>query len=157
MEIAAGYELCRSYMIKHGLTHWNIELSRSNKRLGYCNYTYRKIGLSISFIELNGKDEVLDVILHEIAHALVGPGHGHDSVWRRKCIEIGARPERCNSTAKVKAGIWQAQCGTCKHVFNKARHITSGRQWCGKCARQHGRSDNCLLTFKKEKIIEVTR
>jgi SWI/SNF-related matrix-associated actin-dependent regulator 1 of chromatin subfamily A len=30
-----------------------------------------------------------DTILHEIAHAIVGPHHGHDEVWRGKAVEIG--------------------------------------------------------------------
>ena len=34
-------------------------------------------------------DHIRDTILHEIAHALVGPCHGHDAVWRQKAREIG--------------------------------------------------------------------
>jgi predicted SprT family Zn-dependent metalloprotease len=157
MEIAAGYELCRSYMNSYGLGYWKIELDRSKRRLGRCNHTHKTISLSIPFIELNDKDEVLDVILHEIAHALAGPGHGHDSVWRQICIDIGARPQVYNITALVPAGVWQAQCGMCGNVFHKHRLVKNISRWCGRCGRQHGMIDACKLTFKKEKIIEVTR
>ena len=44
---------------------------------------------------LNSIEETKDVVLHEIAHALTGRGHGHDAVWKRMCIKVGARPERC--------------------------------------------------------------
>jgi predicted SprT family Zn-dependent metalloprotease len=48
--------------------------------------------------------EITDTLLHEIAHALVGPRHGHDLVWQAKCIEIGARPKRlAPPTAKSQA------------------------------------------------------
>lgn len=29
--------------------------------------------------------------LHELAHALVGPGHGHDKVWKEACLKLGLR------------------------------------------------------------------
>ena len=34
-------------------------------------------------------EEVKNTLLHEIAHALVGPGHRHNRVWRQKAREIG--------------------------------------------------------------------
>lgn len=33
------------------------------------------------------------VLLHEIAHALLGPDHGHDQVWKDKALQIGCRPD----------------------------------------------------------------
>ena len=35
------------------------------------------------------KDQINDTILHEIAHALVGPGNGHNLKWKKKAKEIG--------------------------------------------------------------------
>ena len=34
-------------------------------------------------------EQRLDVIAHEVAHASLPYGHKHDSVWRRKCLELG--------------------------------------------------------------------
>jgi len=45
--------------------------------------------LSFSFEE-RSDELVRDTLLHEIAHALVGTAHGHDEVWKAKCLEIGA-------------------------------------------------------------------
>ena len=72
-----------------------------------CRYGTRTIELSVFLVDRNGPEEVRDTILHEIAHALVGPGHGHDAVWKRQCIEIGARPVRCGD-ADMPDGKWQA-------------------------------------------------
>jgi hypothetical protein len=38
--------------------------------------------------------EVRFILSHEIAHALVGPGHDHDDVWRAKDLSIGGKGER---------------------------------------------------------------
>lgn len=42
------------------------------------------------FLDNNTEDEIMETLLHEIAHALT-PGHGHDRVWKAKCIEIGGK------------------------------------------------------------------
>lgn len=36
-------------------------------------------------------DDLLDTLLHEIAHALT-PGDGHGKLWQAKAMELGARP-----------------------------------------------------------------
>lgn len=46
----------------------------------------------------DGFSLIRDTILHEIAHALVGPNHCHDLVWKAKCLEIGATPRRCGAS-----------------------------------------------------------
>lgn len=38
--------------------------------------------------------DVLDVILHEIAHFVAGAEAGHGPAWKRACLRVGARPER---------------------------------------------------------------
>ena len=40
--------------------------------------------------------EIKNTILHEIAHALVGPKHGHNEIWKQKALEIGCDAERCH-------------------------------------------------------------
>ena len=39
------------------------------------------------------KEEIVDTILHEIAHAIVGSKHGHDAVWKAVARRIGL-PQR---------------------------------------------------------------
>jgi hypothetical protein len=40
---------------------------------------------------------VKNSILHELAHVLVGKGHGHDEIWFRKALDLGCKPQ-----AKIK-------------------------------------------------------
>src|SRR5688572_10705180 len=76
----------------HGVGDWTFRFNKRKTGMGLCVYTRRTIELSLYFVSRNLPEEILDTLLHEIAHALVGPDHGHDEVWKRKCIEIGARP-----------------------------------------------------------------
>ena len=69
--------------------------TRAVRRYGQCRYRKREIGVTKVLANLNTIEETKDVVLHEIAHALTGRGHGHDAVWKRMCIKVGARPERC--------------------------------------------------------------
>lgn len=57
-------------------------------------YRYSRIGgekrieLSGKLVDMNTEERVMRTIIHEVAHALT-EGHGHDAVWKRKCIELG--------------------------------------------------------------------
>jgi len=68
--------------------------TRAVRRYGQCRYHKKEIGITKKLANINTFEESQDVVLHEIAHALVGRGHGHNEVWRNKCIEIGAKPEQ---------------------------------------------------------------
>src|SRR5271165_928788 len=107
--------------------------------MGLCAYARRTIELSTYFVERNGQEEILDTVLHEIAHALVGPGHGHDAVWKRKCVEIGARPARCGN-AEMPEGRWRASCRNCGRHFNRHRRPKRLKGWyCPECGPERGR------------------
>jgi predicted SprT family Zn-dependent metalloprotease len=55
-----------------------------------------KITFSRQFIEKGSQKDLMDVILHEIAHALVPHKSAHNHVWAAKCREIGLKnPTPC--------------------------------------------------------------
>ncbi|ADJ55308.1 hypothetical protein RB16p004 [Escherichia phage RB16] len=83
----------KSIMAKHGLSHWSFKINGRFKRtLGCCSYSKREIQLRRKHVEEDTYDCILDTLMHEIAHALVGYGAGHGPVWQRKAIELGAKP-----------------------------------------------------------------
>ena len=144
MELGKARELGEKLMKEHGLDNWTFNLDNAKRRFGCCNYTFRRISLSKYLIELNDEARVKNTILHEIAHALVGHGHGHDSIWKRKALSIGCDGNRCyteKNTVIVK-GTLEAVCPKCSHVhrkFKKPKHQSS----CGKCSN----------TFDKERLL----
>ncbi len=121
-------------MDEHGLTDWEFGWDRAVRRAGAARHRLKQITLSAKLMKQFPASQARDTILHEIAHALVGPGHGHGPVWKAKAASIGARPQRCydSSIAKVP-GNW---VGTCPagHTVDRHRvpkHVLSS---CGRCA-----------------------
>jgi predicted SprT family Zn-dependent metalloprotease len=132
-------QLAQELLLRHGLADWTFAFNRRKRSLGFCRYATRTIELSIYLVEHNGADEILDTLLHEIAHALVGPGHGHGPAWKRKCREIGARPVRCGQ-ADMPAGRWRARCEGCGKRFHRYRKPKRMKGWfCLGCGPERGR------------------
>ena len=96
-ELLNQYGKIASKLIEdHGLTrgiyskwHWTFDWDSNTKRTGVCNHTERWIMATKKYVEKRGLDAFKNTILHEIAHALVGKGHKHDDIWKKKAIEIG--------------------------------------------------------------------
>ena len=132
-------KLAVELMARHGLHDWTFAFNHGRQMMGLCRYAKKRIELSAHMVERNGEDEVRDTILHEIAHALVGPSHGHDEVWKRKCIEIGAQPERCGA-ADMPKGRWQSCCAGCETVFHRHRRPARAEGWfCKSCGPVAGK------------------
>ena len=138
MEIRDAFNLTTKLMMQHDLLQsgWVFEFDNAKRRFGYCNYRTKTISLSRQLVLLNNEERVKNTILHEIAHALVGRGHGHNNVWKRKAIEIGCDGNRCYSSENttIVQGKYQATCPKCNHVHYKHRQ-SKNRQSCGKCSK----------------------
>lgn len=84
-------KFCRAELDKHGLKDWHIRLTMDFNVpfLGLCVYKDKTIILNAAHIDIHPYHEVENTIRHEVAHAIVGPGFGHGSVWEEKAREIG--------------------------------------------------------------------
>lgn len=152
MNLNQVISLGNQLMKQHGLTSlgWFFELDNAKRRFGVCKYRSRTIGISKYLAVLNDEAQVKDTILHEIAHALVGPGHGHDAVWKRKCIEIGAKPERCYSSTEVTTPKlrYYAICGGCGLEHQRAKRVNPIQRRACKCQTHLPWDKKVLLTYK---------
>ncbi|TIC84407.1 SprT-like domain-containing protein [Nocardioides sp. GY 10127] len=145
MDVGDAVALAEELVAQHGLTGWRVELDRAKRRAGITRFGSRVIGLSAPLTALASEDEVRDTILHEIAHALVGPHHGHDAVWRRTALSIGSSGRRCVDEGSPRPlEPWQ---GTCPAGHTVGRHRRPERvSTCSRCSP--GRFDlDHLLTW----------
>jgi hypothetical protein len=147
MEVTRALATGRRLLSEHGLDDWTIVADRAKTRAGVCRFGRRQIGISRPLTVLHSEDEVLDTILHEIAHALVGPQHGHDAVWRAKAKAIGCSGERCvPSDAPRVPGDW---LGRCPAGHEKSRHRAPTRLIsCGQCSRRFDPRHLFTWTYK---------
>ncbi len=151
MELEEAKELAFELMKEHGIHYgWRFDFDNAKKRFGACHFSYNCITLSKHLVQLNDYKIVRNIILHEIAHALVNPRYGHNWVWRQKALEIGCDGNRCYDSNKVKPVIGKlvAKCPNCKHIFYKHR-TPKGERACGKC--KHLPFEKRLLTFSINK------
>jgi predicted SprT family Zn-dependent metalloprotease len=138
--------LARSLMNEHGLGHWTFQFDRrARTRLGCCKHGIQTLSVSERLLSQVDEATLRNTMLHEIAHALVGPGHGHDAVWRHKARAIGCNGNRCYDSAKVDPyadAPWKAACG-CGKVYRRHR--------LNKQVRHYSRCSGCstALTWKR--------
>ncbi|MFM1796128.1 MAG: hypothetical protein RLZZ340_805, partial [Actinomycetota bacterium] len=76
------------------LENWKFEFDSAKRRAGLCNYTEQKIQLSKYHVDIHSVDENMQVVLHEVAHAMAGSEAGHSKVWLATAKRIGYRAEK---------------------------------------------------------------
>lgn len=124
--------LATDLMIEHGLGDWKVGLHKKRTTLADCSHYKRKIRFSEHFIVVATPEQFEGVTLHEIAHALVGQRHGHDSVFKRKCIEISPSSDYARPKVDVQIEKYKLDCDNCGHrgAANQVK-----KKYCGKCWR----------------------
>jgi predicted SprT family Zn-dependent metalloprotease len=126
-------ELAEKLMVQHGLAEWTLGFDGAKRRAGFCCEADSKISLSAPLMEIWDMPDVQETILHEIAHAKAGPGHGHDYTWQLTCIRVGANPERCYDSDE-RPGVRAKYTGTCAAGHLHYRERASKREHsCSKC------------------------
>ena len=123
-------ELAHNLLVEHGLQNWRFSYDNARRRAGLCNFSAKTISLSRHYAREATIEHITDTILHEIAHALVGPRHGHDAVWRRKARDIGCTAMRCHNLTFTKAR-WIMTCP--KGCFAVERHRRKSGLICRLC------------------------
>lgn len=139
MEVKEIEILARRLLAAHGLAErgWRFRFDRAKRRAGCCHYQKKRISLSRHFCTGAPGWEIFNTLLHEIAHALVGPKQNHDRIWRKKAQEIG-----CDG--KVTHGFTftqpRYQLGCSQGCWQVPRHRIN-RRWlrktrCGSCGAE---------------------
>jgi len=147
-----AFTLARKLIDDHGLPGWDFKLNKSKRQLGVCKEYLKRIELSEHYVQNNQPEMIVDTILHEIAHALVGVSHGHDQVWKNMCLRLGCNPRSCDKTVQMPEGDWKARCSSCRKVFSRHRRPKSLRGFfCTKCGPVLGQLyySNVKVSYQK--------
>jgi hypothetical protein len=152
MDLRKAAGMTREFMNLHGLRDWNFKFDRSLTRLGRCLHSRKLISLGKHATLVNDEATVKNTILHEVAHSLVGPEHGHDEVWRAKAKEIGCTGDRVGHIAVKAPGKASILCKHCMYKWsiyrvtkrylydlNQMWHVSCGRISQGKLVLEKGK------------------
>jgi|WetSurMetagenome_2_1015567.scaffolds.fasta_scaffold116989_1 hypothetical protein len=153
MNLQDAKNVALTLMATHNVIAMGYSFSFSNSRraAGYCKYTTKQIQLSKHLTALANEVDVIDTILHEIAHALC-PQHGHDHVWQRTAIAIGCNGKRCYGgdtkeslvVAYKLVAKFKAVCQNGHEHF--ANRMPKRNKSCGYCSRRFNPND--ILVYK---------
>lgn len=116
---------------------WRFTFIRSRKTLGKCHYIKKTISLSKFYVSVATEEQIKDTVLHEISHSICGRGNGHNAKWKKVCVELGCRPERCASYKELEniPAKYIGVCPTCGSTFRAYRKLKSmNKRFCSKRA-----------------------
>lgn len=156
MDLHKAEQMAIKAFHEHGLAQagWRFQWTTAKRTLGVCRHHSKTIGMSRVLVLLNDEAQTQDTILHEVAHALVGPGAGHGPVWRAKARQIGCNGQRQAADAVTPEAKWTGTCPN-GHVAKRHRLTEKARGVaCGTCCRtlNRGRWTAAYLFDWKENI-----
>lgn len=122
MDLSTLRGIASQRLYQHKLFGWSFGIGNFGRRLGVCKYKVQRIEIAEHYALNNDQDEVMDTLMHEIAHAKT-PGHKHDPVWKAMAVQLGAQPVSCaKRNVIVKPGNWRAICDECGKVYHKYKN-----------------------------------
>lgn len=131
-----GLHLIREHETMNDLKKgWKFAFDLAPVRGGICRYKEKLIALSVTYCQSASKEEIVDTILHEIAHAIVGPNHGHDEAWKTVARRIGCTAKRCHRVDHTPPR-WRGEC-PCGKEWKRQRLSQRARR--GSCPKCKGR------------------
>lgn len=114
---------------------WSFGFDNAKTRAGLCNYTEKRITVSRYLASRYEDDEIHQVLLHEVAHAIAGTRAGHGPRWKAVAADLGYEGKRLHGGAIAdELAPW---VGTCPagHVHYRYRRPTRPLS-CARCARR---------------------
>ena len=149
MDLTDAHTMGQTLLAEHGLdaAGWRVVFDGAKRRAGVCRFGPQEISLSAPITRLHDEAEVRDTILHEIAHALVGPRHGHDATWRRAARQIGCSGLRCTPADAPR--VEPPWLGVCAAGHTTGRHRRPERvMTCAACSRRFDLTHLVTWTYR---------
>jgi predicted SprT family Zn-dependent metalloprotease len=134
-------------------TVWSFGFDNAKTRAGLCSFSNHRITVSRYLAGRYEDDEIHQILLHEVAHALAGPRVGHGARWRSIAKELGYDGKRTHDGAI--ADEFAPWVGTCPAGHVHYRYKRPARMLaCGKCSR---RFDPAFAIDWQQRVVPTTR
>lgn len=129
-KIEQAIKRSRALLDLAGLSAWRIETFKDYHRLATTNYFKKSISYNTRFIERSTEEEFDQVTIHEIAHAIVGIGNGHNKKFVDTCRKLFPGKAIDTFDAEIDIFKYYLVCPECGNI-----HTTNNNrvQKCGSC------------------------
>lgn len=129
-----------------GPSKWSFGFDHAKRRAGLCNYTDHRITVSRHLAARFDDDEIHQILLHEVAHALAGAEAGHGATWKRIARELGYVGGRTHDGEVARElAPWVGVCPA-GHEHLRFRRPTRPTS-CAKCSRGYAAAH--AITWRK--------
>ncbi len=113
---------------------WSFGFDNAKTRAGLCDYRAKRITVSRYLAARYEDDEIHQVLLHEVAHAVAGHRAGHGRAWKSAAEELGYEGSRLHDGAIAdELAPWVGRCPA-GHEHYRYRRPTRPLS-CGRCGR----------------------
>lgn len=131
-DIKDAEKLIQEKMELHELTKngWTYKISSKMVTCaGKCSYKKNTLTFAKNFCTNVEESELINTILHEIAHAIVGPKTNHNETWRKLHIKMGGDGERCHRET-FSPPKYLMECTKCQKIWKRYRKPFDGNYSC---------------------------
>lgn len=133
---------------------WSFGFDNAKRRAGLCDYGRKRISVS-RYLSARYDDETNhQTLLHEVAHALAGPGAGHGPRWKAVARDLGYEGGTTHhGETAMELAPWVGVCPAGHTVY---RHRRASRATsCALCAARF--DPQHLFDWTRREITPATR
>lgn len=118
---------------------WTFGFDSGRRRAGMCSFNDKKITISKYLALVHSIDDVMQTLIHEIAHAIAGPKEGHSKKWLAIAKKLGYRNDKY--TGNEIAEAYAPYKGLCPNGHEHFRYQKPKRLYsCFHCAKGFNKS-----------------
>ncbi|MET0976216.1 MAG: SprT-like domain-containing protein [Leifsonia sp.] len=133
---------------------WSFGFDNAKKRAGLCNFTEKRITVSRYLAARYDDDEVHQVLLHEVAHALAGARAAHGPRWLTIARGLGYEGRRTHDGEIAhELAPWVGVCPS-GHAHFRYREPSRPLS-CGLCARGFNQAN--IISWSRRDISAAAR
>lgn len=109
-----SYDYAFRMLRRYGLHNWNFVIKDYGNEtwLGLCEYCSNTISINSQVAKHGTFRTVKNIILHEIAHAVLGPGFEHGTIFHDTAVSMG-----CEFPFATCNPEYQELLNDCNHPF----------------------------------------
>lgn len=140
----------KDMLFEHGLHGWVVTTNRKRSCIAETYHSNRVISYSKYFLLQASEEQFVGITLHEIAHAILGPGVGHGDKFTDLCTRISPTPVYACEAVDIPIRRYIMSCPSCGYSGN---HNENKTLYCAKC---FGNGDMVEFDVRENKLELVT-